>query len=305
MAYNIKSIRKEFKNKGIFYTSDEMAKTIKHYANKDRPINVYDPTCGDGSLLSVFDDDIPKYGQEINEEQLSVAKERLKNFTGICGDTLKEPAFMDMRFDLIVANYPFSISWEPKLDVRFENAPCLAPKSKADYSFILHILYLLANDGIAVVLGFPGILYRMNAEGKIRQWLVENNYIERVVLFPGDKFVDTKISTILLVLRKDKKKSDIVFEDYEHQKVREVSIEEIKNNNFNLSVNTYINIEQPREVIDPLELDNSARKQFLRKLENELVVQKTICQLDNNLKTLKEFISDIKMIINEFESQLT
>ena len=304
MPYNIKTIKKEFKEKGIFYTSDEMAKTIKKYVNNDRPKSVYDPTCGDGALLSVFDDDIPKYGQEINAEQLEVAKQRLKNFTGICGDTLKEPAFMERRFDAIVANYPFSISWEQKSDVRFEKAPCLAPKSKADYSFILHILYLLSDSGTAAVLGFPGILYRGNAEAKIRQWLVEKNYIDKIVLFPGDQFVDTKISTVLLVIKKNKKSTDIVFEDYEHKRERVVKVDEIEKNNFNLSVNTYVEIEQTKEEIDPLALDNSARKQFLKKLENELIVQRTMCNIDNNLKPLKGFIKDIKCVIEQFEKSL-
>ena len=303
MPYNIKTIKKEFKEKGIFYTSGEMAKTIKKYVNNDRPKSVYDPTCGDGALLSVFDDDIPKYGQEINEEQLEVAKQRLKNFTGICGDTLREPAFMDRRFDAIVANYPFSISWEQKSDVRFEKAPCLAPKSKADYSFILHILYLLSDSGTAAVLGFPGILYRGNAEAKIRQWLVEKNYIDKIVLFPGNQFVDTNISTVLMVIKKNKKSTDIVFEDYEHKKERAVKVEEIASNNFNLSVNTYVEIEQQKEIIDPDELDNSARQQFLNKLEKELIMQRTICTIDNNLNPFNEFIKDIKSIVEKYENE--
>ena len=160
--YNIKSIKKEFKAKGIFYTTNELAVLMKSFVDIDTT-EVYDPTCGDGSLLSVFDDNIKKYGQEINDHQIEVAKNRLINFTGYCGDTLKEPAFNNKKFKCIVANPPFSIAWEPPIlnglftDDRFRLAPALPPKSKADYAFILHILHYLANDGVAVVLNFPGI----------------------------------------------------------------------------------------------------------------------------------------------------
>ena len=96
-SYNIKSIKEEFKAKGIFYTTNELALLIKSFVDID--INeVYDPTCGDGSLLSVFDDNVKKYGQEINDHQLKVAENRLTNFIGYCGDTLKEPAFIDKKF---------------------------------------------------------------------------------------------------------------------------------------------------------------------------------------------------------------
>ena len=106
MSYNIKSIKQEFKKKGIFYTPPELAELMMSYVSRS-PKNVYDPTCGDGGLLAVFDDNVPKYGQEINSEQLDVANERLVNFIGYCGDTLKDPHFKNVKFDCIVANPPF------------------------------------------------------------------------------------------------------------------------------------------------------------------------------------------------------
>ena len=169
--YHIKSIKEEFKSKGIFYTTNELALLIKSFVDIEID-EVYDPTCGDGALLSVFDDSVKKYGQEINEHQIEVAEKRLVNFTGYCGDTLKDPAFKDKKFKCIVANPPFSIKWEPPIlngiftDDRFKFIPALPPKSKADYAFILHILHYLDSDGIAVVLNFPGILYRGNSKGK-------------------------------------------------------------------------------------------------------------------------------------------
>lgn len=110
---------------------------------------------GDGALLSVFDDNVIKYGQDINYEQVEVAKQRLTNANIVAGDTLNEPAFRNKKFDYIVANPPFSVKWEPFKDERFEKAPALAPKSKADYAFILHILHYLSNTGKAVILEFP------------------------------------------------------------------------------------------------------------------------------------------------------
>src|SRR5574344_2114899 len=221
--YNIKSIKEEFKAKGIFYTTNELALLIKSFVDIETD-EVYDPTCGNGSLLSVFDDDVKKYGQEINNHQLEEAKNKLKNFYGYCGDTLKDPAFNDKKFKCIVANPPFSIAWEPPIlngvftDDRFRLAPALPQKSKADYAFILHILHYLANDGIAVVLNFPGILYRGNSEGKIRKWIVEQNYIDKVVLIPGKTVVDTTIETALIVFRKNNTTTDIEFIDTEKNK---------------------------------------------------------------------------------------
>jgi len=110
--YNLKNIKQDFKDKGIFYTQPELALFMKNLIDIEIR-DVYDPTCGAGNLLAVFDDDLPKYGQELNDHQLEYAQNNLKNFTGYCGDTLKDPAFMDKRFSCIMGNPPFSIKWEP------------------------------------------------------------------------------------------------------------------------------------------------------------------------------------------------
>lgn len=206
-GYNIKSIRQDFKSKGIFYTPTELAEMIKSYLPADVK-EVYDPTCGHGNLLSVFADEVQKYGQDINIVAVEEAKKLPNSFIEL-GDTLAEPKFLGKKFEAIVANPPFSIKWEQKSDERFASAPALAPKSKADYAFILHILHYLADNGTAVVMEFPGILYRGNAEGKIRRWLVELNYIEKVIHIPGNTFVDTAIPTCILVLRKNRTDTDI------------------------------------------------------------------------------------------------
>lgn len=296
--YNIKSIRQDFKQKGIFYTQKELAEYIKSLlpVNVDR---VYDPTCGNGGLLSVFDDYVEKYGQDINAEQVEEAENRLKNFHGVAGDTLKTPAFKDMKFDYIVANPPFSIKWEPFQDVRF-NAPVLPPPSKADYAFNLHILYYLSDKGIAAVLNFPGILYRGNREGVIRQWLVEQNYIEKVIAIAGNKFADTSIATCVIVYNKSKPNTDILFIDDETGRQRNVSFEEVKENGFNLSVNSYIQSEIKKEEIDPINLDKEAREAFLSRLRKELLFEKTVCEFESELR-FQNFLSDIQTIIDEFK----
>lgn len=301
MAYNIKSIKEEFKQKGIFYTPPELAELLKTYVNFT-PKEIYDPTCGDGALLNVFGDEVIKYGQEINEDQLKVAEQRLKNFNGYCGDTLKDPAFKNKKFDCILANPPFSIKWQPFVDERFENCPELAPPSKADYAFLLHILHYLSDDGIAVTLNFPGILYRGNKEGKIRQWLVENNYIERVVNIPPDTFVDTKIATALVVFRKNKTTTDIIFEDKQLNKEKVVTLEEIKENGFNLSVSTYVFEEKPIIKIEPLELQTKARNQMIERLKKDIMVDFMVCDLENYDK--KQYLFDLLKVIYDFEKEI-
>lgn len=295
--YNIKSIRQDFKQKGIFYTQRELAEYIKNLLPKN-VARVYDPTCGNGGLLSVFDDIVEKYGQDINSEQVEEATRRLSNFHGVAGDTLKEPAFKDMKFDYIVANPPFSIKWEPFQDERF-NAPVLPPPSRADYAFNLHILHYLSDKGIAAVLNFPGILYRGNREGTIRQWLVEQNYIEKVIAIAGNKFADTAIATCVIVYNKAKTNTDILFIDDETGKRRSVSFEEVKENGFNLSVNTYIRTEAPKEEINPIELDTQARNSFLTKLRNELLFEKTVCEFEH--LDFQIFLTDIQKVLDEFK----
>ncbi|EAQ9804660.1 hypothetical protein EAN25_07720 [Salmonella enterica] len=278
--YNLKSIRKAFKTKGVFYTPPELAELVKSYI-PFKPVKVYDPTCGDGGLLAVFDDDVLKFGQEINAPQLDVARERLVNFTGYCGDTLKDDGFADEKFDCIVANPPFSVKWEPdENDARFKDTPCVPGAAKADYAFLLHILYHLSGDGIAAVLGFPGILYRGNREGKIRQWLIDNNHISKVVAIPGKTFTDTAIATVLLVLDKSGKHESIEFTDKETGKSRVVSKAEIIQNDYTLSVNTYLPAEIIREEINPFELETELRERQLKNLKTGLEISRFYCQME-------------------------
>lgn len=300
MEKNIKNIRKEFKKNGIFYTTSELAEMLKKYVDF-QPKKIYDPTCGQGNLLSVFDDDVEKYGQELFDDELKKAEERLKNFHGYAGDTLKDDGFKNLKFDLIVANPPFSIKWEPnEEDERFKNAPCLPTASKADFAFLLHILYHLDEKGKAICLEFPGILYRGQREGKIRQWLVEQNLVERVVHIPGNTFVDTAIATCIVILNKSKKTTDIIFEDTEIRKEKVVSYEEIEKNDFNLSVNYYVFEEIQKEKVDPWELEIKARNDFVKRLKTELEIERTVCELEGWSNT--DYIDMIEDVLKKFKT---
>lgn len=301
--YNIKSIKEEFKAKGIFYTTNELALLIKSFVDIETD-EVYDPTCGDGSLLSVFDDNVKKYGQEINDHQIKVAENRLTNFTGYCGDTLKDPAFNEKKFKCIVANPPFSIAWEQPVlngiftDDRFMFVPSLPPKSKADYAFILHILHYLADDGIAVVLNFPGVLYRGNSEGEIRKWIVEKNFIDKVIRIPGKAFVDTAIETALVVFRKNKTTTDIEFIDTEKNKNYKATFEEVKGNDFVLSVSAFVIEEKQQIQHDPIQLQKNARNGMLKRIKADIELDKMICEMEGY--NFNEYLISIKNLIETY-----
>lgn len=282
MEKNLKNIKNEFKEKGIFYTPEALALTLKKYIDKDVK-NVYDPTCGQGNLLKVFANNIPKYGQELYPDELDKAKESLFNFEGVCGDTLQNPAFLGKKFDCIVANYPFSIKWKPFIDERFAQAPTVPTQGKADYAFILHILHYLADDGIASVLNFPGILYRGQKEAQIRQWIVDQNYIDKIIHIPANTFVDTKIATALIVFKKNKTTTNILFVDEELQIERVVPIEEIIQNNYVLSVSQYIQKKEEKKEITQYDLEairDKARQDAIKIIVADLELDKLVCQLE-------------------------
>lgn len=295
MAYNLKDIKKEFSSKGIFYTQPELAKYLKSFL-PDGVKEVYDPTCGNGGLLSVFDDDVEKYGQEINEDQLKDAQEHLQNFHGFCGDTLREPAWIDRKFKYIIANTPFGIKWEPPLeDKRFENIPCMPSRGMADFAFLLHILYMLDDEGVAVCMDSCAILFRNYAEGKIRQWFLENNYIDKVVYIPEKQFVDTNIRTCLWVLRKNKKNKDIIFINKKTNEEKTVSFEEIKNNNYDLSERYYFPEKRDSELPRVNDLVQSMHNDVIGQLKAVYALTR---QLSTN-KVYKNFITEIQAITDE------
>ncbi len=296
------------KSGGEFFTPQQVSKLIARLAmHGQSSINkIYDPACGSGSLLlqakKQFDDHIIEdgfFGQEINHTTYNLARMNMflhninyDKFNIQLGNTLTEPHFGDEKpFDAIVSNPPYSVKWigsdDPTLinDERFAPAGVLAPKSKADFAFVLHALSYLSSKGRAAIVCFPGIFYRGGAEKKIRQHLVDNNYVETVISLAPNLFYGTTIAVNILVLSKHKTDTNTQFidasglfkkgtnnnllldehieqimavfdskETVEHF-ARSVPLEEVAANDYNLSVSSYVEAKDNREVVDIAQLN--------------------------------------------------
>ena len=296
------------KSGGEFFTPQDVSRLIAQLAmHKQTSVNkIYDPACGSGSLLlqakKHFDAHIIEdgfFGQEINHTTYNLARMNMflhnvnyDKFNIQLGNTLIEPHFGDDKpFDAIVSNPPYSVKWigsdDPTLinDDRFAPAGVLAPKSKADFAFVLHTLSYLSSKGRAAIVCFPGIFYRGGAEAKIRQYLVDNNYVETVISLAPNLFYGTTIAVNILVLAKNKKDSTIQFIDasglfkketnnnvlldshieqimavfdskanVDHF-ARSVPLEEVAANGYNLSVSSYVAAKDNREVVDIAQLN--------------------------------------------------
>lgn len=224
------------KSGGEFYTPQEVSELLARITvvGKTEINKVYDPACGSGSLLLKFakvlgHDAVRQgfFGQEINLTTFNLCRINMflhdvnyEKFNVAHGDTLTDPAHWDDEpFEAIVSNPPYSIRWDgdanPLLisDPRFAPAGVLAPKSKADLAFTMHILSWLAVNGTAAIVEFPGVLYRGGAEQKIRQYLIDNNYVDTVIQLPPDLFFGTPIATCIIVLKKSKRDNATLFID--------------------------------------------------------------------------------------------
>lgn len=310
------------KSGGEFFTPQEVSELLTRLAvvGKKSVNKVYDPACGSGSLLLKSAKILGKenvrngfFGQEINLTTYNLCRINMflhdigyDKFDIACEDTLMNPQHWDDEpFEVIVSNPPYSIKWvgndNPLLinDPRYSPAGVLAPKSKADFAFIMHSLSWLATNGTASIVCFPGILYRGGAEQKIRKYLVDNNFIDCIIQLPDNLFFGTSIATCIMVLKKSKKDNNILFIDASKECVKVtnnnkltdeniehivkiftdrkdidyvaklVSNTEIGENDYNLSVSTYVEKEDTREKIDIVELNKQiekivAREQVLR-----------------------------------------
>lgn len=224
------------------------------------------------------------------------------NFVGEVGDTIKVDCFKGMEFDLIVANPPFSIKYEPikelETDERFSCLPCLAPAGRADYMFIAHCIAKLKENGQAIILNFPGILYRKAREYKIRKYLIDNNYIEKVIHIKGDTFTDTKIATCILVMKKIRTRRDVLFIDTENDVEHLAKYEEIVENDYNLSVSTYAVKEAVKEVIDPKNLQTEAHNALKEHIAESLEFTRVVCGFEN--LNFQDFVLDILELVKSF-----
>lgn len=321
------------KSGGEFFTPQHVSKLIAQLAmhNQTHVNKIYDPACGSGSLLlqakKHFDAHIIEdgfFGQEINHTTYNLARMNMflhninyDKFNIQLGDTLHHPHFIDDKpFDAIVSNPPYSVKWigsdDPTFinDDRFAPAGVLAPKSKADFAFVLHALSYLSAKGRAAIVCFPGIFYRGGAEQKIRQYLVDNNYVETVISLAPNLFYGTTIAVNILVLSKHKtdmstqfidasglfKKetnNNILTEQHIEQIMQvfdrknnvdhfavSVPFEKIKANDYNLSVSSYVEAKDTREVIDIVQLNT------------ELKV--TVAKIDHLRKDIDAIVAEIE-----------
>ena len=292
------------KSGGEFFTPQEVAELLAHIAcdGKDKINKVYDPACGSGSLLLKFvkvlgadkAKQVSFYGQEVNITTYNLCRINMflhhvpfNMFDIQLGDTLTEPKHMaEIPFDAIVSNPPYSTRWagdaNPLLinDDRYSPAGVLAPKTKADLAFTMHMLHHLSTTGTAAIVEFPGVLYRGGAEQKIRQYLIENNYVDTVIQLPANLFFGVGIATCIIVLKKSKADNSVLFIDASEECVKDgnknkltddniqavfsyyadrkdveykaklVNCKDILANDCNLSVSSYVEQEDKREAIN-------------------------------------------------------
>ena len=312
------------KSGGEFFTPQEVSELLTRIAThgKSEVNKVYDPACGSGSLLlqsiKVLGKDKVRqgfFGQEKNLTTYNLCRINMflhdvnyDHFNIAYGDTLINPQHWDDEpFEVIVSNPPYSTKWEgddnPTLinDPRFAPAGVLAPKSKADLAFTMHMLSWLAADGTAAIVEFPGVLYRGGKEQKIRKYLLEKNFIDAVIQLPPNLFFGTSIATCIIVLRKSKNDDSVLFIDASERFVhvgnqnqlspddiaaimdayvkREpvehfsavASLEDIRKNDYVLSVSSYVQPKDTREKIDITALNRQISDIVAR--ENELRTQ--------------------------------
>ncbi|HEP9048002.1 TPA: type I restriction-modification system subunit M [Pseudomonas aeruginosa] len=321
------------KSGGEFFTPQNVSKLIAQLAmHKQASVNkIYDPACGSGSLLlqakKQFDEHIIEdgfYGQEINHTTYNLARMNMflhninyDKFNIQLGDTLRNPHFGDEKpFDAIVSNPPYSVKWigsdDPTLinDDRFAPAGVLAPKSKADFAFVLHALHYLSAKGRAAIVCFPGIFYRGGAEQKIRKYLVDNNYVESVISLAPNLFFGTTIAVNILVLSKHKADTTTQFIDasglckketnnnvlldshieqimsmFDSKKnvdhvAKSASFEEVVSKEYNLSVSNYVEAKDNREMVD------------IAQLNAELKI--TVAKIDQLRKEIDAIVAEIE-----------
>ena len=322
------------KSGGEFFTPQSVSKLLARFVmdGKTNINKVYDPTCGSGSLLlqmkKQFDEHIIDegfFGQEINMTNFNLARMNMflhnvnyNNFSIKRGDTLLNPLHKNEKpFDAIVSNPPYSIKWvgdgDPTLinDERFAPAGKLAPKSYADYAFIMHSLAYLSSKGRAAIVCFPGIFYRKGAEKTIRQYLVDNNFIDCVIQLPENLFFGTSIATCILVMAKNKTENKILFIDASKEFKKEtnnnileekniqVIVDEFRNrsdkkyfsryvdrseiveNDYNLSVSTYVEKEDTREIID-IKVLNEEIEETVKKIDKlRASIEKIVRELED------------------------
>ena len=321
------------KSGGEFFTPADVSELLTRLGTvgKTEINKVYDPACGSGSLLlkaeKVLGHDAVRngfFGQEINITTYNLCRINMflhdvgfDKFSIACEDTLTAPQHWDDEpFELIVSNPPYSIKWagdaNPILinDPRYSPAGVLAPKSAADFAFIMHSLSWLAANGTAAIVCFPGIMYRGGAEQKIRKYLIDNNFIDCVIQLPSNLFFGTSIATCIMVLKKNKTDNKTLFIDATNECIKVTknnrltaenienivgtfasreekphfshlaAYDEIVGNDYNLSVSTYVEAENTREQVDIVKLNAEIEEIVKREDELRAAIRQIIAEIE-------------------------
>jgi type I restriction enzyme M protein len=320
------------KSAGEFYTPQQVSKILAKIVTtgKTRLKSVYDPTCGSGSLLLRVAKEVKHvseyYGQEMNRTTYNLARMNMilhdvhfREFDIQQEDTLENPQHLDKRFEAVVANPPFSAHWKSAAnplndtDERFSQYGKLAPKTKADYAFVQHMIHQLADNGIMATVLPHGVLFRGAAEGVIRKYLIEDrNYLDAVIGLPANIFYGTSIPTCILVFKKCREANDnVVFIDasgddhftkngnqnelrnsdvdeiidtYRKRETKDkysyvATIDEIRENDYNLNIPRYVDTFEEEEPVD-------------------------LNEVSANLKTIDSDLLDINKEIEDFCKEL-
>ena len=321
------------KSGGEYFTPQEVSTLLTKIAilGKDRVNKVYDPACGSGSLLLKSAKILGKdkvdqgyFGQELNVTTYNLC--RINMFLHNIGydkfdianeDTLIQPMHWDEEpFEVVVSNPPYSTNWVGEDDVtlindpRYSPAGVLAPKTKADMAFIMHMISWLAPNGTAAIVCFPGIMYRGGAEQKIRQYLVDNNFVDAIIQLPSNLFFGTGIATCIMVMKKNKTDNSILFIDAERECIKDGNSNRLTEDNieniislyanrlnveyasslvdydtvvaekYNLSVSTYVEKKDTREIINIAEVNEN--------------IEKVVCSINSLRDKIDMIIADME-----------
>jgi type I restriction enzyme M protein len=324
------------KSGGEYYTPQEVSELLARITvvGKTEVNKVYDPAVGSGSLLLQFAKILGKenvrkgfFGQEINITTYNLCRINMilhdinyTEFSIAHGDTLAEPSpehWEEEPFEAIVSNPPYSIHWagdsDPLLinDPRFSPAGVLAPKSKADLAFTMHMLSWLSTTGTAAIVEFPGVLYRGGTEQKIRKYLIDNNFVDAVIQLPQDLFFGTGIATCILVLKKSKHDNATLFIDASAEFVRggnknklsesnrskiletytkRVDVDyfaklikngDIAANNYSLAVSSYVEQQDTREIVDIEKLNQHISEIVAKQSDLRVAIEAIVKDIEN------------------------
>ena len=314
------------KKAGEFYTPQEVSKILARIVSlgKKKMKNVYDPTCGSGSLLLRVAREVEIgdfYGQELNTSTYNLARMNMMlhdvpfdDFEIKQGDSLEDPQFMDMKFEAIVANPPFSAKWSASKnfldDERFSAYGKLAPKSKADYAFVQHMIYHLDDNGTMGIVLPHGVLFRGAAEGVIRKYLVsEKNYLDAVIGLPANIFYGTSIPTCILVFKKCRTDdSDVLFIDASKEFEKVKNQNKLRPEDIDKIINTYANREEIEKYSHKASIEEIEENDFNLNIpryvdtfeeEEPVVLEDVISELKKINEEMKEVDAEIKKYCDE------